>query len=233
MNNSFFEVLKDEFADLYNMGKYIEENIYTNSSAAITKSRLFAEKLLINVAEIEGLYYLKTVPQYERIRELHKEGIISDKILSEFDFIRITGNKAIHEGTNTDIEYSVKIHKKLYAIVKWFFETYASNHEEIVPEYEPAKFPNRDGFNLDQIDNIIKRKIEEYIESSNKKKLVQEKGIERDTSLVGEELEIEEAAMKILGYEYTDKILAEDTKDMDEEIIINSNNTDINEEEKK
>lgn len=28
MNNSFFEVLKDEFADLYNMGKYIEENIY-------------------------------------------------------------------------------------------------------------------------------------------------------------------------------------------------------------
>ena len=58
MNNSFFEVLKDEFADLYNMGKYIEENIYTNSSAAITKSRLFAEKLLINVAEIEELYYL-------------------------------------------------------------------------------------------------------------------------------------------------------------------------------
>lgn len=159
MNNSFFEVLKDEFADLYNMGKYIEENIYTNSSAAITKSRLFAEKLLINVAEIEELYYLKTVPQYERIRELHKEGIISDKILSEFDFIRITGNKAIHEGTNNDIEYSVKIHKKLYVIVKWFFETYASNHEEIVPEYEPAKFPNRDGFNLDQIDNIIKRKI--------------------------------------------------------------------------
>lgn len=233
MNNSFFEVLKDEFADLYNMGKYIEENIYTNSSAAITKSRLFAEKLLINVAEIEELYYLKTVPQYERIRELHKEGIISDKILSEFDFIRITGNKAIHEGTNNDIEYSVKIYKKLYVIVKWFFETYASNHEEIVPEYEPAKFPNRDGFNLDQIDNIIKRKIEEYIESSNKKKLVQEKGIERDASLVGEELEIEEAAMKILGYEYTDKILAEDTKDIDEEIIINSNNTNINEEEKK
>ena len=125
MNNSFFEVLKDEFVNLYNIGKYIEENIYTNSSAAIKESRLFAEKLLINVAEIEGLYYLKTVPQYERIRELNKDGIISDKILSEFDFIRITGNKAIHEGTNTDIEYSVKIHKKLYAIVKWFFETYA------------------------------------------------------------------------------------------------------------
>ena len=34
--------------------------------------------------------------------------------------------------------------------------------------------------------------------------------------------------MKILGYEYTDKILAEDTKDIDEEIIINSNNTNIN-----
>lgn len=28
MNNSFFEVLKDEFVNLYNIGKYIEENIY-------------------------------------------------------------------------------------------------------------------------------------------------------------------------------------------------------------
>lgn len=66
MNNSFFEVLKDEFVNLYNIGKYIEENIYINSSAAIKDSRLFAEKLLINVAEIEELYYLKALPQYEK-----------------------------------------------------------------------------------------------------------------------------------------------------------------------
>ena len=233
MNNSFFEVLKDEFVNLYNIGKYIEENIYINSSAAIKDSRLFAEKLLINVAETEELYYLKALPQYERIRELNKEGVISDKILSEFDFIRIIGNKAIHEGINNDIEYSVKIHKKLYVIVKWFFETYSSNHEKIVPEYEPAKLPNKGGLNLDEIDSIFKKKFEEYIDLINKKKLVEEKGIGRNISFIGDKLEIEKAAKDILGYEYTDKILAEDNRDINEELIINSNSTDINEEEKK
>lgn len=225
MNNSFFEVLKNDFEEIFNIGMNIENQIYTNPGSAVKDGRLFVEKLTIKVAEFEEQEYTKSLNQYERLRILNKEGIIDDNIIGEFDYIRIMGNKASHEGTHNDIEYSVRIHKKLYIIVKWFFEAYGSDYNVTMPPYKLAEFPKvvqQQSISINDIDSIFKKRIEEYIESINKKQLAEEKGIERDLTVSSEDLEIEAAAMKVLGYEYKDVILAEETKEVSEELIVHT-----------
>lgn len=226
---SFFKVLEKEFITLTELGEKIEENIYSNPTLAIMESRLFAEKLIEEVLTRELLKDIIPLSQFERVKILNREGIVDDSIVRDFDDIRIIGNKLVHEGKNNDVEFSVRLHKKLYKITKWFFETYSSDYGKQMPVYNVPELHKSNEVNLSsKIDEIFEKKLTEFFELTQKRLMVKEKGIERDTSLSQEEQEVELAAMEILGFQYKDEILVEDTKEVTENILLNKyidNNT--------
>ena len=218
---SFFNILENEFKNLADLGYRIEENVFANSALAIIDSRLFAEKLLEEVAKKEGQEFLLSLNQFERIRSLNSDGILDNDIVRDFDDIRITGNVAVHEGKNNDIEHSIRLHKKLYSITKWFFEAYSSDYNVQVPLYIVPNFKQaQEAISLLDIDSIIKERLDEFLHLTQKKILVEEKGIERDLTKSEKELEEEMAIMKVLGYEYKDNILKEEAKEVEESIKI-------------
>lgn len=218
---SFFEILNDEFKELSGLGLKIEQNIFENPALSIMNSRLFAEKILEEVSKKEGLEYIISLSQFERIRMLNKDGILDDNIVRDFDDVRITGNRAVHEGKNNDIEYSVRLHKKLYNIVKWFFEAYSSDYNVSVPIYSlPDINKAKKEINTLDIDTIVKQKVTEFLEQTQKKVLAEEKGIERDANKSEEELKEEALIMDIFGYKYKDEILKEDIDEVNEVISI-------------
>jgi len=229
---SFFSILEKEFQELASLGYKVEENIFINPALAVIDSRLYAEKILEAVIKKENQEYMIIYSQFERIKNLNKEGILDDNIVRDFDDIRIIGNKAVHEGKNNDIEYSVRLHKKLYSITKWFFEAYSSDYSMQVPLYTIPDFSQaQEKISFLEIDNIIKQRIEEFIDLTQKRILVEEKGVDRDLNKSKEELQEEEVIMKALGYEYTDEILKEETKEVTENLKVKDNESIVSEKE--
>lgn len=217
--------LENDFKELSSLAKELEETLYTDSHSTIVKGRLFAEKLLERFCEDEGQEYLKSFKQVDRIRILNKEGAINDDIARSFDTIRIIGNKAIHTGENNDIEYAIKIHKQIYIIAKWYVEIYGRNCDLEIPKYRLPELPtHKEVINLNDIDDIVKKRLEETLRNLDKKSIVEEKGIERDLNRSNEEIETDEIAMKILGYEYTDEIMADVEEIIEEEIKVADGN---------
>lgn len=229
---SYFSVLKTEFHELEEIGYKIEINIFANPALAIINSRMFAEKLLVEVVKKESQFEIINLNQYEKIRILNSEGILDDLIVKDFDDVRIIGNKVVHEGENNDIEYSVRLHKKLYNITKWFFESYSSDYKLSIPEYIVPEFKVEEGkISISKIDEIFKRRLKEFIEETKKKAIAEEIGIERNVEINDEEYEKEKAAMEILGFKYKDEILEEDEKIVEENIKVNfSEDVNINKE---
>lgn len=219
---SFFKVLEKEFVALKELGEKIEQNIYLNPTVAIMESRFFAEKLIEEVLIKESLNDVISLSQFERVKILNREGIIEDLIVRDFDDIRIIGNKVVHQGKNNDVEFSVRLHKKLYKITKWFFETYSSDYSKQMPAYNVPEVPKNNDVNLtSKIDEIFEKKLTEFFELTQKKLIVGEIGIERDSTLSQDEQEVESAEMEILGFQYKDEILVEDIKEVKETSIVN------------
>lgn len=232
MDKHILSFLENDYSELANLGKQIEEILYKDSNSAIVKVRLFAEKLINSVIEKEDQGYLTSFRQVDKIRILNKEGYIDDSISKSFDIIRTIGNKAIHEGINNDLEYAIKVHKNMYKLTRWYVETYGKDYTAEVPEYTlPKMQPKEVVISESDIEDKITKKLNEYILMLDKKAMVASKGIVRDLSKSEEELEIEKLAMSALGFMYEDEILLEDEEKVEENIVVKTISTETGKEE--
>lgn len=163
MSGSIFDVLVEYDNKLADLGYQIEKDYYTSPSASIVYARQFAEKLIAKVCEIEEQKYLVSLGQYERIKILYKDGILEDKIFNDFNDIRIIGNKAVHEGTHNDMEYSARIHKEVYEIMKWYIECYGDATME-VPLYQTPVVPmGKKGLDEAEVKRLLKEQLNELL----------------------------------------------------------------------
>ncbi|MGE7118865.1 DNA phosphorothioation-dependent restriction protein DptF [Peribacillus sp. NPDC046944] len=135
--------------------KKMDELIFEDPSSAIVKARLFAEEILNQVFKIDNIQapYLSSL--HEKINYLSKEGYIKREIQQSFDVIRLSGNKAAHDGKFNDITEAFKLHKEMYKIAVWFAEVYSSDHLKF-PVYDIPK-PR------DNIEDIVQKKILELL----------------------------------------------------------------------
>lgn len=135
----------------------MEELIYEDPSSSIVKARLFAEAILNEVFTYEKieLTYLSTF--YEKISYLTKEGYIEREIQQSFDIIRLSGNKAAHDGNFNDITVAFKLHKEMYKIGVWFYEVY-SLEQLRVPLYDIPKPREKEN-----IQELVKQQILELL----------------------------------------------------------------------
>lgn len=159
-NSTFLYFIKhiNEVAALN--AKKMEELIYEDPASAIVKARLFAEELLSDVFRKEEITAPYVSSLYDKITFLANEGYIKKEIQLAFEAIRMTGNKAAHDGRYNDVNAALKLHKVMYDIAVWFFEVYSLEQIKI-PPYEHPKPPKYS----DNIEDLVKKQLMELIGS--------------------------------------------------------------------
>ncbi|MEM5016868.1 DNA phosphorothioation-dependent restriction protein DptF [Metabacillus indicus] len=182
--NHFLHFLNKINPTAANNAQKMEDLIFEDPSSAIIKARVFAEGILNEVFKQEQdnieSPYLSTL--FEKISFLSKEGYIKREIQQSLDIIRMSGNKAAHDGNYNDITEAFKLHKEMYKVGVWFYEVYSLDQLSI-PQYEPPKPPRNDA-----IEDIVRKQILEFLGSSKLNELDIYKGFKDDnmTSLQGE-----------------------------------------------
>ncbi|MGG3563172.1 DNA phosphorothioation-dependent restriction protein DptF [Neobacillus rhizosphaerae] len=135
----------------------MEDLIYEDPSSAIIKARVFAEQILIEVFKQEKIEMPYQSTLYDKISLLTREEYIKRDIQQAFDIIRLSGNKAAHDGNFNDITEAFKLHKEMYKIGVWYLEVYSLEQLK-VPPYRIPK-PRR----KENIENLVEKKIFELL----------------------------------------------------------------------
>lgn len=125
---SSFNFLNEDYPVLFNQVRLAESLYHIDASSSIAKSRLFGEKLIKLIADLEEEnIFGKT--QIEMIQLLSNKNILPDVVSEIFHIIRKSGNNATHVGESTKQE-ALFVLKKLFSLSKWFFETYENDYIE-------------------------------------------------------------------------------------------------------
>ena len=125
---SSFNFLCEAYPSLYNQARLAESLYYLDASSSISKARLFGEKLIKLIADLE-VENLNGRNQVESIQFLQNKNVFPDAIGSLFHTIRKSGNDASHTGESTK-SHALFILKKLFTLSKWFYETYENDYVE-------------------------------------------------------------------------------------------------------
>lgn len=125
---SNFSFLEEIYPVLYNHAKIAENLYYIDASSSITKSRLFCEKLISLIADLESEDIINK-SQLESIQFLNNINILPDIISSVFHTVRKAGNNATHIGESSKQEALFTL-KKIFTLSKWFYETYENDYIE-------------------------------------------------------------------------------------------------------
>ena len=166
LSMSFLSFIKHLSEDAAANAKKMEELIYEDPSSAITKARIFAEEILNKVFQFEGLEEVSpshATNLFDRINFLAKEGILTPNIQNALHTVRLLGNKAAHQADYNDIVDAFKVHKALYNIALWFYETYSTEEVEI-PSYTYPQPTNK----FKDIEELIRKQVIELLEAQKK-----------------------------------------------------------------
>lgn len=167
----------------------MEDLLFEDPASSIVKARLFAEEIINTVIkideEIELPPYISSL--YEKVMFLGKEGVLTSDIQRLFDTVRMTGNKAAHNGEFNDIAEAFKLHRVIYDIAVWFYEVYSTPTTQMrIPSYETPKPPKN---NTEEMDKIVKEKILELLGEGDLLSLVKNNVYQTSDEANEEELE--------------------------------------------
>lgn len=183
-----FKHLEKSYIEIAETGKKIEELLFDSPQSSIISARLYCELLVKKILEIEDIEINDMSSQIERINVLRQEELIDDDMRTALNFIRIEGNKAVHQANSEDLGIAISIHKKVFEITKWFIETYGDDPVVVVPDY---KYPEKKSasFSKSDINEVVKDYLAKLLEE-NHKKVIKDEVIEpeSDKSYLYEEL---------------------------------------------
>lgn len=135
-----FSFLEKDLPEAAKAASQVEQYAFSDPATAGAKSRIAAELLLRQVfanERIEGIYN----PTFnDMIYYLSSKGYIKRDIQLALDHIRRTGNKAVHSNEGL-ISEALNMHKDLYKIATWYYETYVTYAEPVAPYTEPKPSP--------------------------------------------------------------------------------------------
>lgn len=156
---------QDQFLGfLYNICRSAAENaakmealIFEDPSSSIIKARVFAEEIIKEVYKLEKIEdpYISTL--YDKINHLATNGYFTPEIQQAFDTIRLSGNKAAHDGQFNDITVAFRLHKEMYKIGVWFCEVYSTKNDVVIPLYQIPK-PRL----TENVEELVKKQIHEF-----------------------------------------------------------------------
>ncbi|MGG0338149.1 DNA phosphorothioation-dependent restriction protein DptF [Priestia aryabhattai] len=178
----FLSFLEDINPTAAQSAKKMQELIYEDPSSSVMKARLFAEAILSDVFKLEEIQEPYINSLYEKISYLARNGYIKREIQKSFDTIRLSGNKAAHDGQFNDITEAFKLHKEMYKIAVWFYEVYSLEQLK-VPVYDIPK-PRQQ----EKIEDIVKKQILDLFGTEGLKIAQKESISEKEESQFVEEI---------------------------------------------
>ena len=96
---SNFSFIPEDWGILRSLGESAEQLIYRDPNASIVKIRSLAEKMTTAIYKIENIEVKDLDRQIDKLNDLENKGILSADIAFIFHTIRMTGNKAAHQGS--------------------------------------------------------------------------------------------------------------------------------------
>ncbi|MFN7146648.1 MAG: type I restriction-modification system endonuclease, partial [Myxococcota bacterium] len=124
------------------LGAEAERLFAEHPSACLGRVRLFAEILAQRSAAKLGVYVQQGEPQAVLVQRLAARGALSSVVVQMFDGIRLSGNRAVHEGAgdHADALHQLKMARELAV---WFQRSFGNNRKfdpgPFVPPAQPAR----------------------------------------------------------------------------------------------
>lgn len=166
MSNEFlFSFLQPKYKKLADVAEALEKQVYNDVPSALSKARLFAEKLAKYVMEMEDINVYYEMKHVEVIHKLYREGILNEEMHFRFEWIRKMGNKAVHEANFGSIEDALKAHKLTYDLAVWFMELYGDVNFK-APAYASPKANAEQKVNTDDIKQTVAETVEKSLEKT-------------------------------------------------------------------
>ncbi|HDR8109338.1 TPA: hypothetical protein QCZ04_002376 [Bacillus cereus] len=166
MSNEFlFSFLQPKYKKLADVAEALEKQVYNDVPSALSKARLFAEKLAKYVMEMEDINVYYEMKYVEVIHKLYREGILNEEMHFRFEWIRKMGNKAVHEANFGSVEDALKAHKLTYDLAVWFMELYGDVSFK-APAYVSPKAVTEQAVNTDDIKQTVAETVEKSLEKT-------------------------------------------------------------------
>ncbi|RXG07601.1 hypothetical protein EO768_15280 [Bacillus cereus] len=166
MSNEFlFSFLQPKYKKLADVAEALEKQVYNDVPSALSKARLFAEKLAKYVMEMEDINVYYEMKHVEVIHKLYREGILNEEMHFRFEWIRKMGNKAVHEANFGSVEDALKAHKLTYDLAVWFMELYGDVNFK-APAYASPKTVTEQAVNTDDIKQTVAETVEKSLEKT-------------------------------------------------------------------
>lgn len=166
MSNEFlFSFLQPKYKKLADVAEVLEKQVYNDVPSALSKARLFAEKLAKYVMEMEDINVYYEMKHVEVIHKLYREGILNEEMHFRFEWIRKMGNKAVHEANFGSVEDALKAHKLTYDLAVWFMELYGDVNFK-APAYVSPKAVTEQAVNTDDIKQTVAETVEKSLEKT-------------------------------------------------------------------
>lgn len=166
MSNEFlFSFLQPRYKKLADVAEALEKQVYNDVPSALSKARLFAEKLAKYVMEMEDINVYYEMKHVEVIHKLYREGILNEEMHFRFEWIRKMGNKAVHEANFGSVEDALKAHKLTYDLAVWFMELYGDVNFK-APAYVSPKAVTEQAVNTDDIKQTVAETVEKSLEKT-------------------------------------------------------------------
>ncbi|MGG0201601.1 sigma factor-like helix-turn-helix DNA-binding protein [Bacillus anthracis] len=166
MSNEFlFSFLQPKYKKLADVAEALEKQVYNDVPSALSKARLFAEKLAKYVMEMEDINVYYEMKHVEVIHKLYREGVLNEEMHFRFEWIRKMGNKAVHEANFGSVEDALKAHKLTYDLAVWFMELYGDVNFK-APAYASPKAVTEQKVNTDDIKQTVAETVEKSLEKT-------------------------------------------------------------------
>jgi type I restriction enzyme, R subunit len=119
-----FGFLRPHDPQIVKLAALAEQFFHSDSNTCIIKLRQYAERLAKLIAANTGLYQSPDEAQVELLRRLKLEGVISSEVADLFHAIRISGNRAVHNSRNIDLQEALTLIKNARLLGIWFHRTF-------------------------------------------------------------------------------------------------------------
>lgn len=166
MQSLNFEILRNKWPELAELGASAEYYGYSDPQSAMLKLRCFVEIIVNNIYNDLTLPFEKNWSLFDKLKSKEFNRIISRHILDKFHAIRIKGNKAVHKNKfDTDAIWLIK---EAHCIACWIYTSYKEGTPESCKEF--IKITNS-GNKIDKLNETIKQ-LEETLEEEKQKQIV-------------------------------------------------------------
>jgi type I restriction enzyme R subunit len=123
-----FGFLRQHDQQIVKLAALAEQFFHSDSNTCIIKLRQYAERLAKLIAANTGLYQSADEAQVELLKRLKLENVISKEVADLFHLIRIAGNKAVHNKSNTDTNQALTLLQTAQQLGIWFHRTFSDRN---------------------------------------------------------------------------------------------------------